>query len=44
MDPGSKSPHGLDDVRDDVCWVLAAKVLHVIPGLPVNPETTITQP
>ena len=38
MDPGSKSPRGLGDVRDDVCSVLPSKVLHVIPGLTRNPE------
>jgi hypothetical protein len=34
MDPGSMSPHGLGDVRDDVCSVLPYKVLHVISGFP----------
>ena len=37
MDPGSKSPRGLGDVRDDVCSALPANVLHVIPGLTRNP-------
>ena len=44
MDPGSMSPRGLGDVRDDVCSALPTNVLHVIPGLPRNPKTTITQP
>jgi len=46
MDPGSKSPRGLGDVRDDVCSVLPAKVLHVIPGLtrnPVHKELTLSR-
>jgi len=37
MDPGSMSPRKLGDVRDDVCSVLSANVLHVIPGLTRNP-------
>jgi len=40
MDPGSMSPRELGDVRDDVCSALPTNVLHVIPGLPWNPETT----